>query len=659
MDTVVNWLDSSAYMPHGHCYLWEPGLLGLHAGSDALIALAYFSIPALLWYVVRKRGDEVYSSLALMFAAFIVLCGSTHLMAVYTIWVPAYLPDGLVKAATAAVSVMTAFVLWRMTPVLIGIPRPDALEAANRELLAEAAERRRAERERDAERVRSIRILEATSDAILAIDGEGRVRFANRSSGTLLGRSAAGLVGERAADVLILGRPDTSGGGDGIETVLAEARLGHAEPRHMVIRRLSGELRHVLASATPIEDGGEDEAMSVVVSLADITAARTAQEAIARAERIDALGRFAGGFAHDFNNLLTVISGNIEITRRRLADRPDLTRRLDPVLAAARRGAAMTRRLLMMSRQHNAAPRRVELDRFMAELEILIGSTVGEAVSLTIAPAPGLAVDVDPAELEAAILNLALNARDAMAEGGTLTIALRPVEREPGSPGPLPAGSFVEIAVTDTGTGIPEETLGRIFEPFFTTKEIGHGSGLGLSMVHGFAERCGGGVTVESAVGQGTTVRLLLPRAGAAGAATGARADRDAGPALAPMTVLVVEDQDMVREMTAGMVEEMGLVALTAADGPSALTMLARHPEIALLLTDVILPGGLDGAELAARARELRPELVVVLCSGYPADKLQRVDMAAGLPLLRKPFGLRELGEALRGAIESQGAAPD
>ena len=649
MANPLSWFDSSDYMPHGMCYLWEPGIMSLHVVSDVTIGLAYFSIPALLFHVVRKRGDESYTFLARLFALFIVLCGATHFFAVYAVWVPEYMVDGLLKAATAIVSVWTAIVLWRLAPQLIALPSPDSLQKANAELRREIAERQRIERERDFERQRNQRILQAASDGLLALDDQGRVMFTNPAARRILRLPSLAILGQDAKGLLDL--DDGQEQQHPIDLAMAGKQAG---AREMSLRHVDGGKLQVLITVTPMTPGDEDDTMRALICLSDITDRKLAQDNLVRAQRMESLGQLAGGLAHDFNNLLMVVSGNIELLARRLQDLPDARGRLDQILRAVRRGAALTNRLLVMSRRHDSAPTRVDPNVILDDLSGVLGSTLGEAVTLILeVPARLPHIIADPAEFEASLVNLALNARDAMAEQGRLTIAARRRilgQDEPSAPADLPPGNYLEIVVSDTGPGIRPEVLEHMFEPFFTTKERGQGSGLGLTMVHAFAIRAGGAITVDSTPGKGTAFHLFIPSVEDDMALSAAEAapDMSSGNVL----VLVVEDQHAVREMTTAMLEELGYRVIASEDGATALEMLAATPEVAILLTDVIMPGGLTGPDVARKALRMRPDLKIVFCSGYASDKLREFDdLPGGALSLRKPFRLSELSRMMHLAL--------
>ncbi len=374
----------------------------------------------------------------------------------------------------------------------------------------------------------------------------------------------------------------------------------------------------------------------------------SAERALARAHRLDSLGQLTGGVAHDFNNLLQAVSGGAILIERR-AERPEEVRRLaGSIRHAADRGGRLTRQLLAFARRQPLAPEAIEPATLLRGLRELLERTLRGDIRLVIeVPEDAWPLVADVAELEVALLNLAVNARDAMPGGGTISVSVRNLHLAAGGDPDGLEGDFVELAVADEGTGMPPEVLAKAFEPFFTTKAQGGGTGLGLAQVYGFARQSAGTARIETRLGYGTTVRLLLPRAsGAAPQPPQPRAPAEmpvaSGPAL---RVLVVEDDPAVGQLACEMLQQLGHSAIRVESAEAALGALADGRAVELLLTDVMMPGGMDGITLAAEARRRRPELPVLLSSGY-AGAPSRV-AAAGFPMLRKPFSLEELATAI------------
>ena len=349
-----------------------------------------------------------------------------------------------------------------------------------------------------------------------------------------------------------------------------------------------------------------------------------AQDALRQAQKMEAVGQLTGGIAHDFNNLLTVVVGNIDMAQRALKEaggEPRAERVLASAQKGAERAAALTQRLLAFSRRQPLAPKPLDVDKLVQGMSDLLHRSLGEIVRLEIVTSPGLwRIEADPNQLEAALLNLAVNARDAMPGGGVLTVETanaRLDEAYAQQNAEVPPGQYVCIAVTDTGSGMPKELLEKVFEPFFTTKEVGKGTGLGLSMVYGFVKQSGGHVKLYSEEGKGTTVRMYLPRMLGEAAP---EAEAEIVPGLevsrAAETILVVEDDDDVRAYTVNVLRDLGYRVIEAHDGLSALRLLERQgAPVELLFTDVVMPG-MSGRELADEARKIQPDLRVLYTSG-------------------------------------------
>jgi PAS domain S-box-containing protein len=415
-------------------------------------------------------------------------------------------------------------------------------------------------------------------------------------------------------------------------------------------------------SIVPITNA-EGECTHFISIQRDITEQVALEERLGQAQRLEAVGQLTGGVAHDFNNLLTVILGNAELLSEALAGNPDLKPLAEMISAAAQRGSALTQHLLAFARRQALDPRAVDVNRLITGMDGLIRRALGEHIELRLILTPDLwRALVDPAQLESALLNLCINARDAMPARGTLTIetvnvvldqhyADRFTEVTP--------GAYVLVAVSDTGAGIAPEHLPHVFEPFFTTKEKGRGSGLGLSMVYGFVKQSRGHVTIDSEPGRGTTVKLYLPRTveEVAGYETGIEGAWLGGNE----TILLVEDDDAVRHFARQQLTSLGYRVLEATTGPEALGIVRAHDEIALLFTDIVMPGGMSGRELVEAARQVRPGLKVLYTSGYAENVIvHHGHLNPGVLLLRKPYRradlARKLREALLDRVEGQGS---
>ncbi|MBL0931483.1 MAG: response regulator, partial [Alphaproteobacteria bacterium] len=417
----------------------------------------------------------------------------------------------------------------------------------------------------------------------------------------------------------------------------------------------------------PIRDR-DDAIVGAVVTARDVTQRKAdeaklleSQSQLAQAQKMEAVGQLTGGIAHDFNNLLAVIIGNLDLLRA--GETEDATEMLDTAIHAANRGAELTRRLLAFSRRQTLQPRHVDPNALIDNLTTLFKRTLGANIEVDVRLSADVGgVIVDPAQLESALLNLAVNARDAMPGGGRLTVATRRVELDADYASlraDVMPGAYEAISVTDTGAGMPPEIAERAFEPFFTTKGIGKGSGLGLSMVYGFAKQSGGHATIYSEPGRGTTVTIYLPRhqvdkRSAAGTTPAEVRARGTG-----QSILVVDDNSDICKLVATQLRSLGYDVQVAGDGPQALARLAEGPTPAALLTDIMMPGNMDGTAIAAEARKRHPALPVVYMSGYAEGGESRDRIVAdGAAFLQKPFSKAQLADVIAGALDPRGRNP-
>ncbi|WP_432383495.1 response regulator [Duganella sp. P38] len=389
-----------------------------------------------------------------------------------------------------------------------------------------------------------------------------------------------------------------------------------------------------------------------------------AEDALRQAQKMEAVGQLTGGLAHDFNNILAGIGGSLELMKIRIAQGRigDLERHLGGAQSAVRRAAALTQRLLAFSRRQTLDPRPSDLNRIVAGMQELISRSVGPAIAIETAGAHGLwPTFVDVGQIENALLNLCINARDAMADGGKLTIATanQTLDQAGAAQCNVAPGDYVALSVSDTGAGMTADVLARAFEPFFTTKPAGQGTGLGLSMVYGFAGQSGGAVRIDSAPGAGTTVSLLLPRHSGAGAADDAAAAAGAHRALWRKKIMVVDDEPLVRTVAVEVLADLGYDVVEAEDGPAALSLLGAHPDIDLLVTDVGLPNGMNGRQLADAVRARAPELPVLFVTGYAEHAvLNHGHLARGMQILTKPFTADALDQRVGELLGKERAAP-
>jgi nitrogen-specific signal transduction histidine kinase/CheY-like chemotaxis protein len=390
----------------------------------------------------------------------------------------------------------------------------------------------------------------------------------------------------------------------------------------------------------------------------DMTSQRLLEQQLRQSQKMEAVGQLTGGLAHDFNNLLTGIMGSLEMLRLRVNQGrfSEMDRYLDAAHGASNRAAALTHRLLAFSRRQTLEPSSTDVNRLVAGMLQLIRSTIGPAILVQVHNAADLwLTQVDPNQLENALLNLCINARDAMANGGTLTIrtgnctlaASVAVEHD------LPVGDYLTLSVSDTGIGMSSDVIAHAFDPFFTTKPTGQGTGLGLSMIYGFVRQSGGSVQIDSEPDVGTTMTLYLPKAKAETAASH-EVPAPLPPSAAGQgeTVLVIDDEPAVRMLIIEVLEDLGYTALQAADGASGLQVLQSNQQIDLLVTDVGLPGGINGRQVADAGRSLRPDLKVLFITGYVHDAtLWEEQLEPGMHLLTKPFSMSELTQRIKRVI--------
>ena len=398
------------------------------------------------------------------------------------------------------------------------------------------------------------------------------------------------------------------------------------------------------------------EHLQFIAITRDISDRRSLEERLAQAQKMEAVGQLTGGVAHDFNNLLTVIVGNLGLVREHIGD-ARLHKLVDRAYLAGKQGAELISGLLAFSRTQRLRPEDLDLNSVVASTAQLLERTLGETVRVAVRPCEDLwRVLCDPVQLQNGLVNLSINARDAMPDGGCLTIETANVvldETYTASRPDLAPGPYAQLTVSDTGTGIPAEVVKRVFDPFFTTKEVGKGSGLGLSMVYGFVKQSRGHIEIYSEENVGTAVKLYLPRATDPDPPTiETSADAEAAVPAGPDTILVVEDNPSVRETSITMIEMLGYDCLQAEDGPSALRVLEGSPHVSLMFSDVIMPGGMTGVELARQAHSRWPDLKILLTSGYTRNALpETVDGSQGFALLPKPFDGAKLAQTIAGLL--------
>ena len=541
---------------------------------------------------------------------------------------------------------------------------------------------------RDRQNARYDAVVENAPDVIMTVDEDGVIQLANPAAAAQFGYSLEELAGRQATG--LFSTPEVW-----LETCRAAVEgVSFRQPRELVGLRKDGTSTYLEASASRWESGSrafvtailrdinerraidtalrkrENEARTAAVALTELNQTleqrveeRTAQlmeaeEALRQSQKMEAIGQLTGGIAHDFNNLLQGITGSLDLVKKRAVQGrfSEIERFITGAMASANRAAALTHRLLAFSRRQPLDPRAVEVNPLLASMEDLLRRTLGENITLEMATASGLwLTKCDPNQLENAVLNLVINARDAMPDGGKLTVRTANAELDAGYAAKhqeIDAGEYVCIGVSDTGGGMSAATIARAFEPFFTTKPIGRGTGLGLSMIYGFAKQSGGSAQIQSRVGSGTTVHLYLPRH------RGELDEEWAEPELIDVhnaqddeTVLVVEDEFVVRDLIVEVLGELGYRTLEADDGPAALKILESRARVDLVISDIGLPG-LNGRQIIDLARERRPHLKVLFMTGYAENAAASGFLEPGMSMITKPFAMEALASRIREIVE-------
>jgi PAS domain S-box-containing protein len=492
-------------------------------------------------------------------------------------------------------------------------------------------------------------IWNASPDCMLVADHDGVWKTINPAWTRTLGWSEDELLNRTSARLV---HPD-----DAARTRVHIRKLAANETSMTFENRMlhkDGSYRWLSWTGVADKDRIYTVARDVTAEKAAAERLKTAEEALLQSQKMEAVGQLTGGIAHDFNNLLTGIVGSLDLLQNRLNQgRTDnIARYIDAAMTSANRAAALTHRLLAFARRQPLVPKLVDVNRLVVSLEDLLRRTIGEMIDLQIVASKDLwSTLCDPNQLESALLNLAINARDAMPDGGKITIATSNVhlDKTSASTPSLPPGDYICIDVTDTGEGMSAQVAARAFDPFFTTKPIGQGTGLGLSMIYGFARQSHGHVTIDSKLGRGTSVRLYLPRRhGDVAAQHTATVKAVEHTAAAGETVLVVEDEPVVRGVILEMLEDQGYRTLEAVDGPSGLRILRANDRIDLLVADVGLPG-ITGRQLADQARETRPDLKILFITGYTENAASSNGfLQPGMEMITKPFDLEHLSQRIR-----------
>ena len=545
-----------------------------------------------------------------------------------------YVTTGFIGWVVLSNRISLVAVYWVVAFLVYRLVRHDGLEAAQ-EALASSRDQLQL-------------VIDSLPVMILYLDAQGRFRFANKTCSTWYARPLDEIIGKPIQDVL-------AGEYDRVAPRIDRALQGEAQSLEETITHPDGVTRSIRATYVP--HFGPDGAVEGFFALVeDVSEQKLNEDQLRQAQRMEAVGQLTGGVAHDFNNLLAVLMGNLELALMRLPTNNDLKPMLDSAMQAAERGGALTGQLLAFSRRQNLAPAPTDINELADRVLQLARRTLGEPVLIDFEPQENLwQANIDAARLENVLLNLALNARDAMPEGGTLSVKTYDLFHSEDSKGMLVVmapGDYVVVEVNDTGIGMSKEVAEKAFEPFFTTKEAGLGSGLGLSMAYGFVKQSGGHIDIRSAPGQGTTIRLFLPRSDTIASPKPRAQEIEVDPENTGETVLIVEDDPHVRQLAVSIVERLGYRALQFEDAESALAAMEDGADADLILSDVVLGTGMNGVVLANQIREKYPGTNVLLMSGYATETFAR-DGALGddYELISKPFKVAELKERIRGLL--------
>ena len=660
---LLDLLAAPGLMPVGACLGWLPLLLWLQAGADAAIGAASLGLAAALLGAARHRPDMAPRRALRLLAGFILAGGASHLLMLWALWQPEHALLGLARAAIAAAMTGAALLAWPLLRDTFAAPPRAPLETPAGRIAADPAGA--GEPLRGTEESLRLLVDGLTNTALFMLDAEGRVASWNTGAERIKGYRAEEIIGQPYA--VFYPEEDRAAGVP--ERALAQAaREGRYEVEGWRVRKDGTRFcGHVVIH--PLRDPKSGALLGFVKLTRDMTEQRAAaealqqaQDALAQSQKMETVGQLTGGIAHDFNNLLTPIVGGATLLERRSGPGLDAeTRRmLGAIREAALRAAQLTQRLLAFSRRQALAPRPTDCNRLVSGMSELLRRSLGEQVAIETVLAGGLwPCLVDPNQLENVLLNLAVNARDAMPEGGCLTIETANAhldEAYAAARSEVTPGQYVMIAVSDSGAGMPPEVLARAFEPFFTTKTEGRGTGLGLSQVYGFVKQSRGHVAIYSEPGQGTTVKVYLPRH--AGDAEPLGRQPEPTDAETPHgrgeTVLLVEDHEEVRAYAARALIHLGYRVVEAPDRAAALRALGPESEVALLFTDVGLPNGMNGRRLADEAVRRSPGLRVLFTTAYARNAISHHGvLEPGVQVLPKPYTVEALARKLRQVLDA------
>ena len=658
--------DMSDYMAHGYCFLWDPGLVRLHVISDIITGLAYYAIAIALFYFIYKRRDIPFPFIFLLFGLFILSCGTTHLFAAYTVYVPKYWEEGVVKAFTAFISVLASILFIPLIPRAIALPsltkalnenkdlnttlkkQVEELIHSNKRLHEEIAERKQAEEALSFAEKKFRNLLESIQLAAVMLDVDGNLTFCNDYILGLTGWSRDEVLGKNWFDLFIPEETLIE-----VKTIFTSAIAAGTLPLHHEnpILTRNGEIK-LMVWDNSILRNSEGAVIGVASIGTDVTEHRKLEDQLRQAQKMEAIGALAGGVAHDFNNILSAIVGYAALVQMKMKTDDQLRPHIEQILASAERATGLTKSLLAFSRKQVVELKPVNINEMVFGFHKLLVRLIGEDIEFRVVPAcEDLVVEADKGQLELVLMNLVTNARDAMPKGGTLEVTTHKVAID-SDQGGIKQGDYAVLSVSDSGCGIDKTSQEHIYEPFFTTKEVGKGTGLGLAIVYGIIHKHNGLIHLSSESGVGTTFKIYLPLIPSV-----VKHVSHAGSVMTPSgteTILLVEDDDAVRAVTKAMLEEFGYTVVEAADGEEAVKLFRENKgTIHLVLCDLIMPK-MNGNEVFERIKKIRPDIKGIFTSGYTSDIIvQKGILEDGVNFISKPLNPTSLCNKVREVLES------
>jgi PAS domain S-box-containing protein len=640
----MDMMKASSYMEHGFCLNWERPLVFLHVGSDIITGISYYSIPIAMFYFAYRRRDLPFFKLFIMFALFIFSCGTTHFFSAYIIYRPEYWIEGYLKAINAAISALTVILFIPRIPEAIALPSiinsMKEVKKLNRELGIK----------NDALQMANFSI-ENVNDAIYWILEDGRIFRVNEAACKTLGYTSEELQGFRVSDL------DPNFSQDRWQESWRELKAQKSLKLETKHRTKTGSILEVEVVANFMEYGGKEFNCAIV---RDITEHRKIEHQLQQVQKMESVGRLAGGVAHDFNNMLGVILGHAEMAMDQVDPTHPLFSDLEEIRSAAERSAGITRQLLAFARKQTVAPQVIDLNETIEGMLKMLRRLIGEDINLAWLPGAGLwPVKIDPSQIDQILANLCVNARDAITDVGKITVETgngtfddEYCTTHVGSV----AGEYVWVSVSDNGCGMDKPTLAHIFEPFFTTKGVGAGTGLGLSTVYGAAKQNNGFVNVYSEPGQGTIFTIYLPRYVDAGSTGQTRQEGSAKLVMGGHeTILLVEDEPTILKMTSRMLQGLGYIVMAAGTPGEAVRLVGDFTgEIHLLMTDVIMPE-MNGRDLAKQLLISQKGMRCLFMSGYTSDIIaNRGVLDEGVNFIQKPFSQKDLAVKIHEVLATE-----